>query len=375
MKIVITGGAGFIGSNLARRLVSEGLDVTVLDNFLPQVHGTNLALAEDLAGRVQLIRGDVRDRGLVLSALRGADAVVHLAAETGTGQSMYEIARYADVNIQGTALLMDILTNEKSLSVSKVVVASSRAIYGEGAYVCQGHGPVFPGARTGESLARGAFEPVCPICGDPCVSIPTSEDSRLSPTSFYGLTKQVQEQMVLMMSRAIGINAVALRYQNVFGPGQSLRNPYTGILAIFSGLARTNQEIRIFEDGKESRDFVYIDDVVEATRRALDPDVVGTQALNVGTGVGVPVLEVAERIRSYFGCVTPVRITGESREGDIRHNVADLARSRDVLGFRAKVSFPEGLTRFLDWANENEFDVSGYQRSLAELQALNLMKG
>jgi dTDP-L-rhamnose 4-epimerase len=376
MRVVITGGAGFIGTHLSRRLVGEGNEVVVLDSFSPQIHGANQDLATDLQGHVRLVRGDVRDRDALRDALVAADAVVHLAAETGTGQSMYQIARYSDVNIQGTATLMDLLVNDRDLEIQKVVVASSRAIYGEGKYQCPVHGVVYPKMRRSEAMLKGQFEPECPICSEACSSIPTTEDSPASPSSFYGLSKQVQEQMVLLMARAVNIDAVALRYQNVFGEGQSLNNPYTGILAIFSNLARAGETIRIFEDGNESRDFVHVSDVVMATCLALDPGIRGTHSINVGSGIAIPVLTVAREIIAYFDSASQCVVTGEYRIGDIRHNRADMEAAHRVLGYKPMVSFSDGLKRFLVWAsNENGMDGEGYLKSLMELKARGLMGG
>ena len=373
MNVLITGGAGFIGTHLARRLLAEGLEVTVLDSFSPQVHGEVRALPEDLAGHVRLITGDVRDKETFHAALRGQETVVHLAAETGTGQSMYEVERYTSVNLSGTAVLMDYLINSPESSVGKVVTASSRAIYGEGKYDCVVHGTVYPEARTEAAMKAGQFEPVCPVCGEPCRSLPTDEDSRLSPSSYYGLTKQVQEQMTLLFGRTRGLSAFALRYQNVYGPGQSLQNPYTGILAIFSNQARAGKPIYVFEDGEESRDFVYIDDVVEATWRCIRPEAVAAEALNVGSGTRTTVREVVAEIVRFFGSESEVSVTGAFRLGDIRHNVADLARAEARLGFVPRWAFSDGIREFLTWAHSQEAQPGQYERSLAELSAKGLM--
>ncbi|MDD5612835.1 MAG: NAD-dependent epimerase/dehydratase family protein, partial [Gallionella sp.] len=226
-RVLVTGGAGFIGTHLSRRLLREGYQVTVLDNFLPQVHGDCRELAVDLRGKVELRIGDVRDKAVFHEALLDKDIVVHLAAETGTGQSMYEPVRYEQVNIGGTALLLDFITNNPKSAISKMVVASSRSIYGEGKYRCDAHGDVYPDARGVEELKRGEFEPKCPVCGSACSVLATDETSAIHPSSLYGITKQVQEQMVLMYGQSLGMPAYALRYQNVYGPGQSLNNPYT----------------------------------------------------------------------------------------------------------------------------------------------------
>lgn len=373
MRALITGGAGFIGTHLSRRLLAEGLEVVVLDAFTPQVHGDNRDLAPDLRGSVRLVRGDIRDEAALRRALAGVEAVVHLAAETGTGQSMYEVARYSEVNLQGTAQLMDLLVNDPDRRVRHLVVASSRAVYGEGRYRCPLDGVVFPPARSRVALALGRFEPACPVCGLPLDRLPTTEDTPPAPTSFYGLTKLVQEKMGLLFGGTLGISTHALRYQNVFGPGQSLQNPYTGILAIFSGLARSGETLRIFEDGLESRDFVHVRDVVEATWRALNTEAPEPVALNVGSGVATTVAEVAEGIVRHLGSRSRIQVTGEFRIGDIRHNTADLTRVREQLGFTPTTAFQEDLEAFLDWAAEERPATGGYARSLEELRSRRLM--
>ena len=372
-RVLITGGAGFIGTHLARRLLREGLEVTLLDNFSPQVHGEVRSLPKDLAGPVRLIAGDVRDSSVFHAALDGQETVVHLAAETGTGQSMYEAERYTSVNLTGTAVLMDYLVNSPGSRVGKIVTASSRAIYGEGKYCCPEHGSVYPEARTEADMKAGQFEPVCPVCVRPCEPLPTDEAARLSPSSYYGLTKQVQEQMTLLFGRTCGLSAFALRYQNVYGPGQSLQNPYTGILAIFSNLARTGQPIYIFEDGEESRDFVYIDDVVEATWRCICSDAAGVDTLNVGSGTRTAVSDVVAEIVGFFGSASDVSVTGAFRLGDIRHNVADLTHVQARLGYTPRWAFADGIREFLTWAQSQQVQTGRYERSLAELSAKGLM--
>jgi dTDP-L-rhamnose 4-epimerase len=375
MKVLITGGAGFIGTHLTRRLIKEGYEVTILDNFNPQIHGNKQTISEELQQKVKLIVGDVRDKAVFHNALDSQDVVVHLAAETGTGQSMYEVERYEDVNIKGTSILMDYLVNNKASQVKKVVVASSRAIYGEGKYHCQKCGTVYPSMRLGKDMASGKFEPFCPSCGAVTHSLPTDEESAIHPSSFYGLTKQVQEQMVLMFAQTLGISAFALRYQNVYGPGQSLKNPYTGILAIFSNQARANQPIYIFEDGNESRDFVYIDDVVEATYRCIRPEITGIESLNVGSGQKTTVTEVVQEIVEFFDSTSPVSINGAFREGDIRHNTADLTKVKQVLDFDPQWKFREGVREFLSWAASQEASTNMYEESLKEMRTRGLMHG
>ena len=318
MNILITGGAGFIGQRLSSTLLLQGAHVRILDNFSPQIHA-NDSLPEFLNGKVELINGDVRDREALKLALTEADVVVHLAAETGTGQSMYEIDRYFSVNVQGTATILDLLQNDDcGKSLRSIVVASSRAVYGEGAYRCLTHGTVFPHQRGRELMSSGLFEPVCPDCGSAVSLMPTRESAPFAAMSMYGLTKQVQEQAVLLYARTRGINGFGLRYQNVYGPGQSLKNPYTGILAVFSNLARQNLPIEIYEDGLESRDFVYIDDVVEATLRSINYPGQFIGALNVGSGEATSVMTVAQEIKAFFNSESTIDVTGAFRMGDIQ---------------------------------------------------------
>lgn len=374
MKILITGGAGFIGTHLTRRLLTQGHSITILDSFLPQVHGARQELAADLQDNVRLVRGDVADGAALERALSGAQCVIHLAAETGTGQSMYEVARYGRTNLTGTVLLYDLLVRGAAKDLERMVVASSRAVYGEGAYRCDRDGVVYPNSRPAEDKEKLLFDPICPVCGGECSSIATPEEAPLRPSSFYGLTKLTQEQMVLLFGQVLGIPSIALRYQNVYGPGQSLQNPYTGILAVFSNLARVGQPIRVFEDGMESRDFVYIDDVVTATATALLAPMEGCHTINVGSGERTTVLEVAERINAYFGSRATLQVTGAFREGDIRHNFADLTRAQQLLGHRPAWSFHEGLKRFLAWAEQSSPSTEGYERSLGEMRDRGLLR-
>lgn len=373
-RVLITGGAGFIGSRVARKLLASGFDIAILDNFSPQIHGENGELPADLRNSVELFRGDVRDASLCARALQGCQVLVHLAAETGTGQSMYQVRHYTEVNISATATLMELVLTGK-YPLQSMVVASSRAVYGEGAARCPDHGLVHPGRRRKESMQSGSFDPECPLCGSATVMVPTTEETPFHPLSLYGLTKQVQEQMVLMYAATLGVNGFALRYQNVYGPGQSLRNPYTGILAIFSNRARANEEIYIFEDGKESRDFVYVDDVVEATIRCIQSPRMAPVALNVGSGVPTSVLEVVQRILAHYNSRSPVIVNGAFREGDIRHNCADLTRLQSHLGFVPSVPFQVGLEAFLNWAADQHPTSLAYEQSLQEMQKAGLLHG
>jgi dTDP-L-rhamnose 4-epimerase len=376
-KVLITGGAGFIGSNVAKALIKDGYEVTILDNFLPQIHGNKNELSEDLKGKVKLIFGDVSDKEVLYSALNGQDAVIHYAAETGTGQSMYAVSHYTNVNIQATAELCDYIINETH-EIKTLIVASSRSIYGEGKYNSPEYGVVYPKSRTFQNV-KDSFEVCCPISGKNNLEVnPTDESSKIHPSSFYGITKQVQEQMIILAAQLKDINGFALRYQNVYGPGQSLKNPYTGILSIFTRLALQNEEINIFEDGLESRDFVHIEDVVSATVNCLKLQQKGQHILNVGSGVPVNVLEVAQEIVGYLKSNSEIKVSGAFREGDIRHNFADLTLAKSVINFEPKWCFKEGLRSFIDWAleqNDIPKDTTDYKKSLGELKEKGLLNG
>jgi dTDP-L-rhamnose 4-epimerase len=376
LSVLITGGAGFIGSRLSKALHARGHRVRVLDSLSPQIHGADplqSTLYQAIAGKCEFRHGDVTCRDDLESALIGVDTVIHLAAETGTGQSMYAIQHYTNVNIGGTALLLDLIANGR-FPVKRLVVASSRAVAGEGKYHCLKHGVHWPDTRSCADMAAGRFEPRCPMCGTDLEMLPTDEDSDLRPSSVYGVTKLTQEQMVLAVGKALGISAIAYRYQNVYGPGQSLSNPYTGILSIFSTRVRNGSPISIFEDGRESRDFVYIDDVVAATILGIEFSEPITQVFNVGSGVATDVLTVAHTLRQLLGGSSEISVSGQYRVGDIRHNVADLSRISRVLGYRPSVPFAEGLDRFVAWVRDQPIPQDRYEASLEELHAKGLFK-
>ncbi|OIN91280.1 MAG: epimerase [Comamonadaceae bacterium CG1_02_60_18] len=376
MNILISGGAGFIGSRLANFLIARGHRVVVLDNLSPQIHGAeseSSPLFCSLDRQVEFIRGSVTQRADLVRALAGVDTVVHLAAETGTGQSMYAIQHYSDVNIGGTALLLDVIANER-LPVRKIVVASSRAVYGEGKYSCPLHGNVYPASRVAERMEKGDFSVYCPRCGAAVEMIPTDEETPVHPASVYGITKLTQEQMVLTVGKSLGISSIAFRYQNVYGPGQSLSNPYTGILSIFSTRIRNGSGINIFEDGKESRDFVFIDDVIRATAKAVEYEQPLVDVFNVGSGVATDVLTIANTLQTLLGAAVPTQVTGQFRLGDVRHNVADLAKVRQVLGFEPSVSVEEGLRQFVAWVKGEQIQTDRYEESLKELEVKGLFK-
>jgi len=375
-RILITGGAGFIGSNLALSLIKKGYIVTVLDNLSEQIHGRNpdtSFLYKSIINKVIFIRGDVTNREDWTKALIGQDAVIHLAAETGIGQSMYEIYKYSNVNIGGSALFLDILANSRH-QIKKIIVASSRAIYGEGRYYCSSHGEVYPLTRNEKDLVKGFFECKCPLCDKSIELLSTHEDSKIQPQCVYAITKYNQEQLFLVAGKSLNIPAVAFRYQNVYGPGQSLSNPYTGILSIFSTQIKNGKPMNIFEDGRESRDFVYIDDVVNATILGLESDNANYKVYNVGTGRQVDVLQIADTLVNLYKSAVPVNITGNFRIGDIRHNYADLTKIHKDLGFTPAYQFEEGISKFVAWVNSQEIQETSYSTSIAELKERGLLK-
>lgn len=375
-NVLITGGAGFIGSNLALKLIAKGYKVTVLDNLSPQIHGENPKQSSPLfisiKDSVKFIAGTVTSKEDWIKALEGQDTIVHYAAETGTGQSMYEIQKYVDVNVNGTAIMLDLLANTTH-QVKKVVIASSRSIYGEGKYINERGESVYPQHRTSEYMDGGDFE--VKFSGSEILKlVGTDEESKIHPSSVYGITKQNQEQMIMTVCPTLGIAPVAFRYQNVYGPGQSLKNPYTGILSIFSTQIKNGNGINIFEDGKETRDFVYIDDVVDATILGIEKEEANNEVFNVGTGVATDVISVATNLIKNYGVDVPVAVSGNYRLGDIRHNYADLTKINSKLGFTPKYSFEDGLKEFTNWVNTQEVEKDNYQKSIDEMKAKGLYK-
>jgi dTDP-L-rhamnose 4-epimerase len=352
MKILITGGAGFIGSHIVDA-VAEKHEVVVLDNLEPQVHTSGGP--EYLNENATYLFGDVRDKAVLRRALEGAEVVFHEAAAVGVGQSMYRVEKYVEVNTMGTAKLLDVLVNEEH-EVKKLIVASSMSIYGEGAYECSDCGMVYPNLRAEEQLQRGEWEMQCPTCGKIVKPIPTSEHKPLHSTSIYASTKRDQEEMCLSIGRAYGIPTVALRYFNVYGPRQSLNNPYTGVCAIFSARIKNNNPPVIFEDGLQSRDFISVHDIVEANILAMERSSADYEVFNVGTGKAVSILEVAKALMRWYNKDKGVEpeITNNYRAGDIRHCFADISRIKNKLGYEPKVAFEEGLKELVAWGEKEE---------------------
>ena len=344
MKTLVTGGAGFIGSHLVARLVDRGEDVVVLDSLESQVHGALVdGRPSSLPAEVEFIRGDVGAAMLVDRALEGVDRVVHLAAAVGVGQSMYEIARYTELNTMATARFLERVVAQRPMP-TRLVVASSMSIYGEGEYACSEHGRVAPRPRPEEQLLAREWDLACPHCGRTLESVATSEDKPLIPTSIYAITKRDHEEYSLVTGGAYGIPTVALRFFNVYGPGQALSNPYTGVAAIFASRLLNGRPPVIFEDGRQSRDFIHVSDIVRGIELALESDAAVGHALNLGTGTRTTISEVAEVIASGLGLEIEPEFNGQYRVGDIRHCHADSTRARELLGFEAKTRFADGMS-------------------------------
>jgi dTDP-L-rhamnose 4-epimerase len=376
-RILVTGGAGFIGSHLVPALVHSGFEVRVLDTLSAQVHGPVPSGLEWLRRPgIEFIRGSVTCEADVRAALTAVDAVVHLAAETGTGQSMYEIARYSAANVHGTALLADALANDKHHRVRRVVLASSRAIYGEGAYVCRACASerrLYPEARSAQQLAAHRWDPSCPSCGKALTAVPTREDDAVRPASIYAATKAAQEDLVRIACSALGIGYTTLRLQNVYGEGQSLNNPYTGVLSIFSTRIRRGLHLPIFEDGQETRDFVHVEDVARAFLSSLKSVTPANQVVNVGAGIGSSIADTAAQLSAAFGAPRNLVVTGEYRVGDIRHNCADIGRLRAVLDCEPQIGLQEGMKRFAAWVLTQPLAEDRLDSANAEMKARKLM--
>ena len=347
MRILVTGGAGFIGRHLVRELAARRYDVVVVDSLVDQVHGMDPAVA--LPSGVEFFKADVRDMKVWEGVLGRCDAVVHLAAEVGVGQSMYEIVRYMSTNVMGTANMLQVLTDGRH-SVSKVVVASSMSVYGEGSYRCPVCSvDVSRAARKVLDLDVCSWEPICPTCASDLVAVATSEESALVPSSVYSVSKRDQEELCLSVGRALGIPTVALRFFSVYGPGQALSNPYTGVAAIFASRLLNEKPPLIFEDGNQIRDFVHVTDIVQGLVQALEGDRADYEAINLGYGRPVTIADVAIGLAKAMGSdIAPV-ITQEYRHGDIRHCYSDISKARRLLGYKPGVVFEEGVCDLVEW--------------------------
>ena len=370
MRILVTGGAGFIGSHLVDTLVREDHTVRVLDNFDPQVHeGKQPGY---LNAKAEYVNGDVRDRTVLRQALKGIDVVFHEAAAVGVGQSMYEIEKYVSANVLATAILLDVIVNDK-VPLKRLIVASSMSIYGEGQYRCQRCGPVTPTLRPAEQLQARQWEIRCPVCARPALPQPTTEAKPLIPTSVYAVSKRDQEELCLSVGWAYQIPTVALRYFNVYGPRQALSNPYTGACAIFSARIKNGHAPLIFEDGCQTRDFVGVSDIVQANLLVMAHPQAAYQVFNVGTGVATSIAQVGRLLAQLYEVSVEPEITLKYRAGDIRHCYADISKLH-ALGFQPSVSLAEGLRDLVAWGRDVEA-VDRVAEAAKELEVRGLTQG
>lgn len=370
-NVLVTGGAGFIGSHLVDGLIKEGHKVTILDDLVPQVHPKR-NVPEYLNEKADFIKGDMGDKDLLLELIQRHDIIFHQAAIVGVGQSMYQIKEYVQKNTYNTALLLDLLVN-KEHDIQKLIVAGSMSSYGEGKYVCQDCGVVYPSLRPLEQLKEKDWEVHCPCCNKPLKPLPTDEEKPLESTSIYAITKKDQEEMCLLIGKTYSIPTVVLRYFNVYGARQALSNPYTGVCAIFSCRIRNNNPPMIFEDGNQTRDFVHVSDIVQANLLAMEKNEADYKMFNVGTGNPISVNELTQILIDHYGKKVNPEITNKFRKGDIRHCFADITKIKK-LGYKPSVKFDEGVGELVEWVNlQPSCEVSDdFDRARSELESKRL---
>lgn len=345
-NILITGGAGFVGSHLADALLAAGHNVRIFDNLTEQVHHDGVP--DYLSPDAEFVYGDVQDANALRRALNGIEVVFHMAAAVGVGQSMYEIERYMGTNTQGTAVLLQELLHRLD-RVEKLVLASSMSIYGEGKYLCAQCGDATPAPRSTMQLRVKQWEPMCPACGSELTPVPTDESKPLQCSSIYSLSKKDQEEMCLLFGRTYGLPVVALRYFNIYGTRQSLSNPYTGVAAIFASRLLHGKPPMIFEDGKQLRDFVSVQDVVRANLLAMERPQADGMALNIGSGNPISIYEVAMELARAMDVEISAELTQKYRAGDVRHCFAGISAASKFLGYSPQVRFAHGLKELVQW--------------------------
>jgi len=352
-KVLITGGAGFVGSHTGDALLEAGHEVRIFDNLTSQVHRPGLF--SYIPRGAELVLGDMRNLAQVTKAVQEMDVIFHLAAAVGVGQSMYQIADYTATNNLGTANLLQAIIDTRS-EPEKIVVASSMSIYGEGKYLCPDCGEVAPPPRPLEQLKQKRWETICAECGETVVPIPTREDKPLQSTSIYALSKKDQEEMTLLFGRTYQIPVVALRYFNIYGTRQSLSNPYTGVAAIFASRLMNRKAPLVFEDGQQMRDFVSVHDIAQANLLAMEKSDADGKALNISSGEPVTIREVAMELEHALAVPLPIEITGKYRAGDIRHCFADISAATQLLGYQPKVRLKQGIEELVGWLESQQAD-------------------
>ncbi len=369
-KILVTGGAGFIGSYIVDLLVENGDEVSIFDNLDPQVHPDGRQ-PDYLNKNARFIKGDVRDMDALAKAIENIEQIYHMAAAVGVGQSMYQISRYVEVNTLGTANLLDVLTNRKN-RVGKVLAAGSMSSYGEGRYRCLTHGLIDPPLRIEEQMAEGDWELHCPECNEALLPVLTDETKPQDCNSIYAITKKDQEEMTIMWGKAYGIPTTALRFFNVYGPRQSLSNPYTGVCAIFLSRLLNGKAPVIYEDGLQSRDFISVKDIAQACYTAMNDEWADHNVFNVGNGTPLTIKKIAETLAEIMGVEIEPEITHEFRKGDVRHCIADISKIRGAFGYVPKISFKDGMTELIEWTKSTRA-ADGYEKASSELEKHGLL--
>lgn len=360
-NVLVTGGAGFIGSFIVDELVRKGHRVRIFDSLVDQVH--NGKIPEHLNKNAEFIQGDLKNKSALANSLKNIDYVFHKAAEVGVGQSMYEISRYVEANALGTGNLFDIIVNDKKIKekIKKIIVAASMSPYGEGMYSCKNCGIVDSRPRSEENMENKIWELSCQKCETPLNPVPTLETKLLDASSVYAITKKFQEEIALNIGKAYGIPTVALRYFNVYGPRQSLSNPYTGVAAIFMSRLKNNQQPLIFEDGNQKRDFVSVHDVVQANMLTMEKNEANYDSFNVGSGQPITIKQIAKTVARLCNKDLEPIITNNYRKGDIRHCFADITKIKKKLGYEPKITFEDGMKELIGWAaNKEAKDLVNY---------------
>ena len=376
-RVLITGGAGFIGSRITQKLIELGYRVRIIDNLSSQIHGdlpNNLNWLKN--PKIEFIRASLLDRSSLQKSLKDVDHIIHLAAETGTGQSMYEICNYVNINIMGTSVLLEEIASDHS-NIKSFSLASSRSVYGEGPYVCKKCSPgkkQYPTQRMDSDLSQGRWNPRCDNCGASMTSVAVCETDKVQPASIYAETKLSQESLIKISCSRLGIDYCIFRLQNVYGEGQSLQNPYTGLLSIFSTKLRYGLDLPVFEDGEETRDFVHVEDVSDSFIAYIQCNRPVNQIINVGSGIGTSIAKASEELIKVFDSDSRIKVTGQYRLGDIRHNSADITKLESILKVKPKVDFKTGLTYFANWVNTQELPSDKLDQANKELKDRGLMK-
>ena len=377
MKILITGGAGFIGSNLVNLLSNLNYEITVIDSLLKQVHGKNQKSFSycQILGKCKFVKSDINDNTVFKRLLLDSEVLIHLASQTGTGQSMYEKELYEKSNILGTENIYKLL-KENSNNIKKIILTSSRSVYGEGEYeYLDGSSYTNSKFKRNKLEFEEDFDLYCHTTNKKLRPIATKETSRLAPKSYYAETKLRQEHIVKKINKELGINCIILRLQNVYGEGQSLINPYTGILSVFSNRILTNSNIEIFEDGQQTRDFVHVSDVVSIIKKIIDDEVKNKFLIyNVGSGSSTKIIDVVETLYKYFKKKKNYIINGKHRKGDIRHNFSDISKIKNDYKFSISVDFNQGIKRYIDWVKNQDIVETSYENTLYELSQKGLLK-